>query len=64
MQPNPNRLAIKATVITAGGSRVRLQMVCASRRVADDTIDALYPDARAAFITIQRPVAIAGVRPC
>lgn len=57
-------LLIKATVITASGSRVRLHMVCPTRRAADDTIDALYPDARAAFITIKRQTASCGVRAC
>lgn len=57
-------LSIKATVITANGSRIRLHMVCPSRRAADDTIDALYPDARAAFITVKRQPASEGGRAC
>lgn len=54
MTTRPPPMSITATVIMNDGSRIRLLMLCASRRVADTTIDALYPDARAAFITVKR----------
>lgn len=49
-----NLLSIKATVVTAEGARVQMTLVCPSRRVADDLIEATYPDHRAAFITVRR----------
>lgn len=51
---NAAPLSIKATVITAGGKRVRLSIICPTRRDAEDLIEAAYPGHQAALIMVRR----------
>lgn len=61
------KLLIKVTVITADGERVQISLIGPSRRFADDLVDAVYPDHRAASMVIQRRASVqmsAGGTPC
>jgi hypothetical protein len=61
------KLLIKVTVITSDGERVHLSVIGPSRRFADDLVNAVYPDHRAALMLIQRRSSVqlsAGVVPC
>lgn len=47
-------LQIKAKVIQADGSRVLLDVICSTRRIADDLIERAYPDHIAAILVVRR----------
>lgn len=52
-------MRIRATIILADFTRVKLDIVCAQRTDLDDIVTALYPEHRACFTIVDREPACA-----
>lgn len=51
----PAMVRVRAVIVLPDSKRIRLDMICGGRTVADSIVDSLYPERLAVFTMITRP---------